>query len=176
MLVGHINLATSFNGTGEHFVSLAEALHDAGVAQYVLVRNVTMAKRLDAVSGITVGPTVRSAVSAYCLMPRVDVVHVHDAAAAQAGLLLTLTRSIPYILSHSGALPGGGNPLVQAVYRRALCVLCRDDSDASILRHFEPSLRLCIVPDMQRQSAADDYLRIYQNSQRMPMAGNNGIQ
>ncbi len=176
MLVGHINLATSFNGMGEHFVSLAESLREAGVEQYVLVRNVTLAKRLDAVDGITVGPVVRSAVTAYCLMPRVDIAHVHDPAAAQAGLLLTLTRSIPYILSHSGNLPGRGNPLLHAVYRRALCVLCRDDGDASILRHFEPSLRLRVVPDMHRRDAADDYLRIYQNSQRMPMAGSNGIQ
>ncbi len=176
MRVGHINLETSFNGTGEHFVSLVESLREAGVEQYVLVRNVTLAKRLDAVAGVTVGPVVRSPVTACCLMPRVDIVHIHDAAATQAGLLLTLTRSIPYVLNHAGAPPGNRNPLTHAVYRRALRVLCRDDGDASILRHYDPSLRLEIVPDMHRRSAADDYVRVYQNSQRIPMAGNNGIQ
>ena len=164
------------NGTGEHFVSLVESLQNAGIAQYVLVRNVTLAKRLDAVDGVVVGPVVRSAVTACCLMPKVDIAHIHGPAAAQAGLLLTLTRSIPYLLSYTGSVPNGRNPLAQAVYRRALCVICRDDGEASILRHFNPSLRVEILPDMHRQSSADEYLRLYQNSQRTPMAGSNGIQ
>lgn len=176
MLIGHINLAKSFNGTGEHFVSLIEALQDIGVNQHVLVRNVTLAKRLDAVDGVVVGPVVRSAVTANCLMPQVDIVHIHDAAAAQAGLLMTLTRSIPYVLSYPGTVPNGRNPLAQAIYRRALCVICRDDCDASILRHYDQALHLEIIPEMERHGSAAAYLRLYQNSQRMPIAGSNGIQ
>jgi len=44
--IGHINLATSFNGTGEHFVSLVEALEQVGVKQHVLVRNTALARRV----------------------------------------------------------------------------------------------------------------------------------
>jgi len=173
--IGHINLAKSFNSTGEHFVSLIEALRQASVGQYVLVRNVTLAKRLNAVEGVAVGPIVRSAVTAYCMMPHLDLVHIHDMASAQAGLLLTLTRSIPYVLTHGGN-GVNGNPVTQAVYRRALCVLCQDDCDVSILRHFEPSLHIEIVPAVEHNGSAADFLRVYQNSQRMPIAGNNGSQ
>jgi voltage-gated potassium channel Kch len=128
--IGHINLAKSFNGAGEHFVNLVEALQQHGVQQYVLVRNVALAKRLDLVGGVTAGPVVRSAVMAYCLMPSVDVVHIHDPAEGQSGLLLTLTRSIPVVLTHRDESPGK-NPLIQAVYRRASGIIYQCDADAT---------------------------------------------
>lgn len=138
MHIGHINLAKSFNGAGEHFVSLVEALREQGLRQYVLVRNIALAKRLDLVDNVTAGPAVRSAVMAYCLMPHVDVVHIHDPSDGQAGLLLTLTRSIPFVLTHRDDAPGR-NPLTQAVYRRASGIIYQSDADAAkhlrIYRH-----------------------------------------
>ena len=128
MHIGHINLAKSFNGAGEHFVSLVEALQAQGAQQYILVRNISLAKRLDLVGHVTAGPAVRSAVMAYCLMPPVDVVHIHDPSEGQAGLLLALTRSIPFVLTHRGDAPGR-NPLTQAVYRRASGIIYKSDAD-----------------------------------------------
>ena len=119
MHVGHINLATTFNGAGEHFVNLVEDLCQHGVEQYVVVRNVALAKRLDIVDGVTVGPVVRSAVTAFCLMPSVDVVHVHDSSSASAGLLMALTRSVPFVLSDRGIGNARKNPIRQAVEKRA---------------------------------------------------------
>ena len=130
MYIGHINLAKSFNGAGEHFVKLIEALQQLGAQQYVLVRNIELAKRLDLVDDVTVGPAVRSAVTAYCLMPAVDIVHVHDPADGQSGLLLTLTRSIPFVLTHRDESPGNG-PLGKAVYRRAAGIIYKGDADAA---------------------------------------------
>lgn len=176
MRIGHINLATSFNGTGEHFVSLVEALEQVGVKQHVLVRNTALARRVDAIDGVEVGPVVRSAITACCLMPSCDLVHMHDPAAAQAGLLLTLTRSIPFVLTHRRSAAIGSNPVTQAIYKRASGIICLDESDIALLRHYEPTLRLHIVPDLMRFDSANDHLRVYQNSQRMPMAGSNGIQ
>lgn len=176
MLLGHINLASSMNGTGEHFFSLTEALQNAGLQQHVLVRNATLAKRINAIADIAVGPIVHSPVMAYCLMPRVDLVHVHEPAAGQAGLLLTLTRSIPYILTHRGTPKLVGNRLLQAVYRRAAVVICQDESDVAMLRHRLPGLTLEIIPDVDRHGSAADHVRLYQNSQRIPIAGSNGSQ
>lgn len=138
MHIGHINLAKSFNGAGEHFVSLVEALQAQGARQYILVRNISLAKRLDLVGDVTAGPAVRSAVMAYCLMPPVDVVHIHDPSEGQAGLLLTLTRSIPFVLTHRADAPGR-NPITQAVYRRASGIIYQSDADPAkhlrIYRH-----------------------------------------
>ena len=130
MHIGHINLAKSFNGAGEHFVNLVEALQSRGVREYVLVRNVALAKRLDLLEDVTVGPTVGSAVMAYCLMPRVDVGQIHDPSEGQSGLLLTLTRSIPFVLTHRDESPGR-NPLASAVYRRASGIIYQADADAA---------------------------------------------
>jgi len=136
--IGHINLVKSFDDAGQRFVGLIEALQKPGIQQYMLVRNVGLATRLDLVDGVTVGPVVRSALSAYCLMPAVDIVHIHGPTDGQAGLLLTLTRSIPYVLTRPEKTSGNG-PLGRAVYRRAAGMVYSADADATkhlrIYRH-----------------------------------------
>jgi len=148
MHIGHINLSRSFNGAGEHFVNLIEALQTLHTQQYVLVGNVALAKRLDLVDDVTVGPVVRSAMMAYCLMPHLDLVHIHGPSEGQAGLLLTLTRSIPFVLTHHGHSPGK-NPLTQAVYKRASGIIYRSDADAAkhlrIYQHAVDSWRAATV-------------------------------
>lgn len=176
MLVGHINLSASIDANGEHFFRLVEALQQATVSQYALVRNAALAKRIATIDSVDVGPLVQSPVMACCLMPRVDVVHVHEPAAGQAGLLSALTRSIPYVLTHRGLVPQGSNPLLQAIYRRASAVICRDDAEVAMLRHWLPGLAIDIIPEIERHGSASHHLRVYQNSQSTPIAGNNGIQ
>ena len=177
MLIGHINLATSIYGAGEAFISLVEELDHAGMAQHVLVRNATLAKRVDvAGDNVAIGPIVHSPVTACCLMPRVDITHVHEPLAGQAGLLLALTRSIPYILTHRIAITLTRNPLLQAVYRRAAAVICQDDSEVAMLRHWLPGLAIEIIPDIDRQGSSAAHQAVYQNSQRTPIAGRRGIQ
>lgn len=56
---------------------------------------------------------------AYCLMPKVDLVHVHDDKSAQAGLLLTLTRSTPFVMTTAEKNGSGKNPLKRSVLNRA---------------------------------------------------------
>ena len=130
MYVGHINLAKSFNGAGEYFVKLIEALRELGARQHVLVRNVDLAKRLDLVEDVVVGPVVRSAITASCLMPAVNIVHIHGAADGQAGLLLALTRSIPFVLTLDDCTQGNG-PLTKSIYRRAAGLIYKGDADAA---------------------------------------------
>ena len=119
MHIGHINLSESFNGAGEHFVQLVESLQSHSMQQYVLVRNVALAKRLDLIDNVIVGPTVRSSITAYCLMPAVDVVHIHDRSSQSAGLLLVLTRGVPFVLTRHITIDKSINPLNQAVCNRA---------------------------------------------------------
>ena len=97
--VGHINLAESMNGTGEHFIKLVEGLDRQGIRQHVLVRNRSLARRLAVCDNVTVGPVVKTPVMAYCLMPSVSVAHAHDVKSGHAALLMTLTRSTPYVVT-----------------------------------------------------------------------------
>ena len=176
MRVGHINLARPGDGRIPEFISLVEALHCEGIEQHLVVRDRWIIKHLMPLQGIKFGPVAHSAVTASCLIPKVDIAHIHDPAAGQAGLLLTLTRSIPYVLTHSGSLPKGRTPLAHAVYRRAACIICPEHADLDVLRHFEPGLQLAVILTTDQPIAASDYVKVYQNSQRMPIAGNNGIQ
>ena len=160
MVIGHINLSPKLHDTGEQLINLVEALRESGIEQHVLVRNTTLARRLAAVEGVNVVAIVHTPIMAYCLLPRVDVLHVHEPAAGQAGLLSALTRSIPYVLTHRGAVPWGSNPLLQAVYRRASVVICQDDSEIAMLRHWLPGLAADIVPEVERHGSAGGALKV----------------
>lgn len=119
MHIGHINLSLRFNGVGENFVTLVESLQRHAIQQYILVRNIELAKQLELVEGVTVGPVVRSPLTAYCLMPHVDVVHIHDQSSRTAGILLALTRSVPYVLTQYETRAAGDSPLNRSARKRA---------------------------------------------------------
>ena len=181
MEIGHINLAASMNGTGEHFVKLVEGLSKLGVKQHVIVRNKSLARRLEICNGVTVGQTVNTAVTAYCLMPSVPLVHTHDEAAGHAGLLLTLTRSIPYVATRQSELPLGDNPIIRSVYGRAVCIICPTKPAAAAVTGQGLEVPVDVIPaicckevenpDRMTRKTAAAHLRIYRraaDSRRIP--------
>ena len=156
MHIGHINLASSMNGTGEQFIRLVEALDRQGVSQHVLVANTALARRVAVYDGITVGPVVKTPVMAYCLMPEVDVAHMHCSRSGQAGLLLTLTRSIPFVLTRRSAEPAGKNPLVRSMISRAASVICPTEEAASVVSADSFTVPVDVVPDISHESVEGD--------------------
>ena len=133
MYVGHINLEKSFNHTAEKFINLVDSLQQLDLRQYVIVRNVALAGRLDGLNNVTVGPVVRSPITAYCLMPPVDVVHIHDHSGWQAGLLLFLTKSIPFVLTQREANSDANSSLASSIYKRAAGLI--DETEMSAGEH-----------------------------------------
>jgi hypothetical protein len=129
--IGHIFLKAADDAATDAFVRLVESLDRAAVEQHVLVSDLAIARRLEGRPCVTVGPVVSSPVMAYCLMPQVDLVHVHDRKAGQAGLLLTLTRSIPYVLSMPAH--GGRDPLQRSIKSRARRLIGADGLSADRL-------------------------------------------
>ena len=119
MHIGHINLTSSFNSVGANFVALVESLQQQAIQQYILVRNIELAKQIDLVEGVTVGPVVRTPLTAYCLMPQVDVVHIHDQSSRTAGILFALTRSVPYVLTQHETEAADDSPLNRSAHKRA---------------------------------------------------------
>ena len=174
MKIGHINLARSFNGTGEHFVALIEALERQGIRQHVIVRNKALAKRIAIYDRVTLGPVTASPVMAYCLMPNVDVVHAHDGKSAQSGLLLTLTRSIPFVLTCRSCANSSANPISRSIEERAASLIfCRQDvADKMLKGSSNPQVNL--IADIGREEgsnvktlgnrAAAEHLRVYQRA------------
>jgi hypothetical protein len=133
MRIGHIDLSAHIGAAEEQLVVLVEALGAHDIEQYVLVRNPFLAKRLSVCEGVTVGPVVRSAVSAYFLMPAVDLVHTHEAKAVSAAIMLNLTRSAPYIVAHRRFSTPASNPIRRWMYRRAAGIICPSENIASAM-------------------------------------------
>lgn len=111
------------------FVALVEALDRLAVSQYVIVGDDGVARRLQSCPYVDVGPVVRSPVVANCVMSTVDIVHAHDDKSGQAGLLLALTRSTPYILSQTAEHAQRDNALMKSVRSRAVLTLALDNLD-----------------------------------------------
>lgn len=173
MRIGHINLAVSMNGTGEHFVRLVEALERQGVEQHVLVANHALAKRVSLYDNVSVGPLVKTPVMAYCLMPDIGVVHAHGRNAGQAGLLMTLTRSTPYVLTRRSRKAVGRNPVSRSIVNRAACIICPDEEAAARIRCGDFSVPLAIIEDISHESvetnesdirAASEHMRVYRRA------------
>ncbi len=155
MFIGHINLAKSMNGTGEHFVKLIEGLDRQGIRQHVLVRNRSLARRLAVCDNVTVGPVVRTPLMAYCLMPNVSVAHVHDDKSGHAALLMTLTRSTPYVVTRRSTQVLGKNPISRSIYSRAASLICLSDEAASEFLENDLPVLIDVIPDISY--AASDY-------------------
>lgn len=173
MYIGHINLSASINGIGEHFVRLVEALSRQGVRQHVIVRDPDLARRLTLCDSVSAGPVVRSAVTACCLMPETNVVHAHDPKGAQAGLMLALTRSIPFVLSWRESEPPGRNPIVRSTLRRASGVVCPAAGVLETLVDIEVPGVVDVIPDISHEADDDEsrqdevaarYMRLYRRS------------
>ena len=133
MKVGHLCLARKTPRSAARFIALVEALDRLAVRQYVLVADAAVARRLQGCPYVEVGPIVRSPVVANCLVPAIDIVHAHDERGAQAGLLLTLTRSIPYVLTAGLTRASRGGSLHRSVLSRARAQVPPDLLDADAL-------------------------------------------
>ena len=172
MRIGHISLDKSINGIGEHLVKLVEGLSKLGVEQHVVVRNRSLARRLSIYPKVSVGPTVTTAVTAYCLMPHLAVVHTHDESSSHAGLLLTLTRSIPYVATRRSMLPPAKNPIIRSVYGRAAGLICPTAAAAEALTDQRLGVPVDVIPCISVHESVDEneaanriaaeHLRVYQ--------------
>lgn len=156
MLIGHINLALSMNGTGEHFIKLVEALDRLGARQHLLVANHALARRVNVYGNVTVGPVVKTPVMAYCLMPDVPVVHAHNASGAQAGLLLTLTRSIPYVVTRRSSRPVGKNPIARSAIQRSSGVICPSRAAAALIEQDDFDCPIDLIDDISHETDDTD--------------------
>ncbi|MBT8099716.1 MAG: glycosyltransferase [Gammaproteobacteria bacterium] len=157
MMIGHVNLEKSMNGTGEHFVKLVEGLDRQGVRQHVLVANGSLARRVAVYENVSVGPVVRTAVIAFCLMPDVDVAHLHDARSSQAGLVLRLTRSIPYILTRRTTTTPALNPVARSILNRSAGITCPTETAASALAGTRCDAPVDVIPDISHELGDADH-------------------
>ncbi len=175
MRIGHIDLSAHISAAEEQLVVLVEALTAHGIEQHVLVRNPFLAKRLAVCSGVSVGPLARFSISGYCLTPGVDLVHTHDRKAINTGVLLNLTRSIPFVLTHRQCSTPGNSPITRSKYRRAAGIVCTSEKISMAMSDYAGDTPVATISDacnadnendaangrMSAERMAAQYLRVY---------------
>ena len=70
-------------------------------------------------------------------------------------LLLTLMRSMPYVLTRRSADAPARHPVNRSVYRRAARVICTSDAAASSLIEFDAAVKVDVLPDIARRGHDD---------------------
>jgi hypothetical protein len=178
MRIGHVDLSAHIAVAEEQLVVLVEALSTHGVKQHVLVRNPFLAKRLSVCAGVSVGPVVRSPVRACFLVPAVDLMHAHERKAVTTAMLLNMTRSVPYILTHRQFRMPGNSPVKRLPYRRSAEIVCPSEDIANAMLDYVSDKPVDTIRDARniddeidakngRISAAKmaaDYMRVYRRT------------
>lgn len=119
MKIGQIYLEKAAGDSARQFQAIVEGLDRLAIEQHVLVASASLARSLSALPYVTVGPVVGTPVMAYCLTPEVDVAHVYGIKSGQAGLLLTLTRAVPYVITATQQATKKPSPLWNTIRDRA---------------------------------------------------------
>ena len=175
MRIGHLLLENQ-SESARRVATLVRALSRLGVEQHVLTGDqallLSLNQSLGASERIKLGPRVRTPVMACCLMPDVDLAHVHDLKSGQAALLLALTRSIPYVISQSAAPPVTANAITRSIYNRSRCVVCRSEAERTRLRSVSPHALIELLAesgdgidgdsDAEGERTGLRYLRLYE--------------
>ena len=145
--IGHISLEKEYGGSGHQLLMLAKALSNHDIEQHAVVRNPVLARRLSKHAEISVGPLVNSPITAYGLMPNVDLAHVHDKKSLKSGLLLTLTRSIPYVVTHRSLNPPPAHSLARSMYRHAESIACVSEAVSKVMLAYCPDAPIDSIYD-----------------------------
>ena len=141
MKIGHVYLTAESADSTTRFTTLVESLDRLTIDQHLLVSNAALARRLQSCAYVTVGPVVKTPVMAYCLMPDVDLVHIHDTKSGQVGLLLTLTRSTPFVMTCDEENRNSRNPIRRSIFDRAQAMLSPSEPDTeSIIRVYRKTI------------------------------------
>ena len=90
-------------------------------------------------------------------MPNVEVVHAHCSSGASAGLLLTLTRSIPYVFTCRAEVATTMNPIRQSVLNRAAGLIFPNKKIASLNTNANYREPIDIVADARFGNASEDH-------------------
>ena len=147
MKIGHICLTKEYGGSAHQMLMLAKALSIHDIEQYAVVRNPTLAQRILEHADVSVGPLANSPVTAYGLMPNVDLAHLHDRKSLQTSLLLNLTRSIPYVLTHRSLTPPPTHALARSMYQRAEGVACVSEAVSRTMLEYCPDTPIDSIYD-----------------------------
>lgn len=158
MKICHVNLAKGFRGGERQTQLLIEALAGLGIEQSLVARyDSPLHGKLAGTANFTSFP-VRKPYMAYLSSIKryqPDLVHAHDAKAAQWSLLNYYLRRTPYLMTRRISKPSKNRMFTRAVYRNAAKVVALSSAVRVSIHSLMPGLEVEIIPSMYASLPVD---------------------
>lgn len=158
MRICHVNHARGFRGGERQTQLLIQALAAKGVHQAILARaDSPLHDKLAGTPGLTHCRLSNTHFGGLRWLGRYqpDIVHAHDARAAQWALLNHCLRKTPYVITRRVPNPLGQNPYTRAVYRRATVVVALSNAIKQCIQRLQADREVKIIPSMFASFAID---------------------
>ncbi|WP_405231952.1 glycosyltransferase family 4 protein [Lentisalinibacter salinarum] len=143
--ITHINLARGFRGGENQTLLLIRELAARGWRQQFIGRaGEPLALRLRDTPGLTVTPV--GGVLGAAVRVQAQLVHAHEARAAQAAWIASKLRGCRYVLTRRVMRPPSQTWLTERIYRDAETVVALSRAIAGVLRQRFPTIESVVIP------------------------------
>lgn len=159
--IAHLNLSKDLRGGERQTIALIEAIAESvdscWLRQIAVVRKDSrMAKASSAISAeCELRPVRPNLVSALRGVLNADLIHVHEGRGTQVGALASLF-GIPFVVTRRIIKRPKDFFLTRWCYRRADRIACVSSAVAGVMRQYQRTANLGVVPDCARQFRATD--------------------
>jgi glycosyltransferase involved in cell wall biosynthesis len=157
MRIGHVNLAAGFRGGERQTGLLIRALAEQGLEQILIVRvGSAIPSRLADVPNLQIREIGKPFILHLAATEGCDLLHAHEAKAAQYAYLCKLRYGIPYIITRRVPKVPKNNMFTRAVYRHAAKITALSGAIRNNLLSFNPALDIAQIPSMASALPVDN--------------------
>ncbi|GGE74687.1 glycosyl transferase [Streptosporangium jomthongense] len=144
MHICHVNLASGFAGGERQTVNLIRYLADHGCEQTLVAKPGN--PMIEEVRGLPVNVRTASHFTVGHSRGNWDLIHCHDGKAVYWGLLESLLRKTPYIVTRRVENPLKDKKVTHAAYGRAESVVCLSRAVRNVVQGLLPEIDCTVIP------------------------------
>ena len=151
MKICHVNFARGFRGGERQTQLLIEALADLDIEQILVARRDSpLHDKLTSIPRLTLVRVRKPYFSAFAHVSRLkpDLVHAHDAKAAQWAYLYYLAARMPYMMTRRMSRPSKNVAFTRAVYRNASGIVALSRAVRESVLKRAPKADVQVIPSM----------------------------
>jgi glycosyltransferase involved in cell wall biosynthesis len=159
-LLCHVNLARTYRGGERQTELLIRSLGGRFSQQRLIARKASpLAARLRGEAGIDV-VEVSGRLSGLTATARADLIHAHEAHAAQVARTRQFLSATPYVITRRVDNVPSSNPFTRSVYSHAARVVALSKAIREVLAEYDPAIDVrCIPSAASNLSCNDEWVR-----------------
>jgi glycosyltransferase involved in cell wall biosynthesis len=152
----HINLSKSFRGGERQTELLVRGLAEREQPQRLVARaGAPLAERLADVARLEICGVSGLLAAVRACGEDASLLHVHEGRAPLVARGAQLLGDTPYVITRRVPKPLKRNPVTRHVYRRAARIVAISKAVAESLAHYDPGMRVDVIPSALARLAAD---------------------